>query len=98
VNMTPGIRGINRATVEADTTTGLYVVDASIVVRAPAASDALRQIEEAITGAYLASVAPTLRIEELERQVAELLDALAECGEPSADALALLAEHGRVTP
>jgi hypothetical protein len=48
VNMTPGIRGINRATVEADTATGLYVVDASIVVRAPSASDALRQVEEAI--------------------------------------------------
>ena len=46
--MTPGIRGITRTTIEQDHSTGLYVVSADILVRAPSASDALAQIEQAI--------------------------------------------------
>jgi acetoin utilization deacetylase AcuC-like enzyme len=51
MNLIPAIRGITRATVEQDTTTGLYVIDAAIVVRADSASAALAQLEQAIAAA-----------------------------------------------
>jgi uncharacterized protein YbaP (TraB family) len=43
-----GIRGIVRATVEQDTSTGAYVVDATILVRADSAGHALSQLEDAV--------------------------------------------------
>jgi urea transporter len=42
------IRGISRVTVEQDHSTGLYLVNADIVVRASTASDALAQVEQAV--------------------------------------------------
>jgi hypothetical protein len=48
MNMAPGIRGITRTSIEQDPSTGLYVVDATILVRATTASDALAQVERAI--------------------------------------------------
>lgn len=48
--MTPGIRGASRLTVEQDTSTGLYVIDATILVRADTASHALALLEAALTG------------------------------------------------
>lgn len=51
MNLIPAIRGITRVTVEQDTATGLYVIDAAIVVRAESASAALAQLEQAIEGA-----------------------------------------------
>lgn len=49
MDMTPGIRGMTRTTIEQDTSTGLYVVSADILVRADTASAALAQLEAALT-------------------------------------------------
>lgn len=48
MDLRPAIRGITRATVEQDTTTGLYVIDATILVRESTAGAALAQLERAL--------------------------------------------------
>ena len=68
------IRGVTRSTIEQDTTTGLYVIDATIVVRASTASSALAQLESAVAAHQ--SVAQIRR--EVAEEIAQAIDAEAD--------------------